>query len=345
MNFEQTSELGRWWTAALAVAMAVLPACGESSASGSGSAGGGGDGGSGSSGSSSSSSGSSSGAGGSSDRVYTPEAGVHSVAANGITLAYAEAGKGPLVILLHGFPDTLHTWDAVVPKLSAAGFHAVTPSLRGYAPSGIPAEDTTVETMGRDVLGLIKALGEEHAIVIGHDWGALAAYAAAALEPTRVDKLVTIAIPHPISLFKHLDVPAAPHFAELTQPDAEQNVRQDDFHYLDQLVARWSPSWKVPAGELDPIKNTFLADGSLHAALGYYRAVSPMLPPELFQPLPMPALTFHGTEDTAGVPALFADQASAFTGPFELVALPTGHFVHREAEDAFGAKLMAFLGS
>jgi pimeloyl-ACP methyl ester carboxylesterase len=319
--------------------MAVLPACDETSGAGSGSAG---DGGSGSS----ASSGSNASSGSSAERTYTPEAGLHTVAANGINIAYAEAGKGPLVILLHGFPDTLHTWDAIVPKLSAAGFHAVTPSLRGYAPSGIPAEDTTFETMGRDVLALIKALGEEHAIVIGHDWGALAAYTAAALEPSRVDKLVTIAIPHPISLFKHLDVPPSPHFAELNQPDAEQKVKQDDFQYLDQLVVRWSPNWKVPAGELDPIKNTFLADGSLHAALGYYRAASsPMLPPELLQPLPMPALTFHGTEDTAGVPALFGDQASAFTGKFELVALPAGHFVHREAEDAFVAKLMAFLGS
>jgi pimeloyl-ACP methyl ester carboxylesterase len=264
--------------------------------------------------------------------------------ANGIEIAYLERGAGPLAVLLHGFPDTPHTWDAVAPRLADAGYRVVAPYLRGYAPSGIPPADTTVETLGRDVLGLLDALGEARAVVIGHDWGAMAAYTAAALAPDRIEKLVAIAIPHPIALFRHPEVPFAPHFMELVQPGAAEMVRADDFRYLDDLVRRWSPAWNVPGGELEEVKRSLAEPGSLEAALGYYRAVSAGLPPQLLAPLPMPTLTLYGAGDHAASPVPFADQAAAFTGRLELVELPAGHFVHREAEAEAIAALLRFLG-
>jgi pimeloyl-ACP methyl ester carboxylesterase len=276
-------------------------------------------------------------------RTYEPEQGTHTVTANGIDIAYFEAGKGPLVVLLHGFPDTPHTWDAVAPRIADAGFHVVMPFERGYAPTSIPSSDPSIEDLGRDALGLIHALGEDHAILVGHDWGALAAYAAASFDPTHIDKLVTIAIPHPIALFMHTDIPFAPHFMELIAPDAENMVRKDDFRYLDELITRWSPTWKVPDGTTDAVKNAFLAPGSLSAAVGHYRAVGPNLPPALLAPLPMPALTFYGTDDHASDPRIFVDQHVAFTGPFELAPEPAGHFVQLEAREAFVTKLLAFL--
>src|SRR5262245_44989399 len=120
------------------------------------------------------------------------------ILANGMRFAYFEEGVGPLVLLLHGFPDTAHTWDEVRPALSQAGFRAVTPFMRGYFPSEIPDDGKyDMETFGRDALALIAALGEKQAVVVGHDWGATAAYAAAILEPSRVQKLITLAVPHP----------------------------------------------------------------------------------------------------------------------------------------------------
>ncbi len=158
-----------------------------------------------------------------------------------------------------------------------------------------------------------------------------------------VPLMMTIAIPHPIALFMHPEVPLAPHFMELIAPGAEDLVRRDDFQYLDDLIARWSPAWDVPSGTTDAVKNAFTAPGSLGAALGYYRALGPNLPPQLLAPLPMPALTFYGTGDHASDPRIFVDQHAAFTGLFELAAEPTGHFVQLEAPDAFATKLLAFL--
>jgi pimeloyl-ACP methyl ester carboxylesterase len=99
------------------------------------------------------------------------------VLANGLRFAFIEEGDGPLALLLHGFPDTAHTWDAVRPALAHAGFRAVSPFTRGYFPTDVPIDAAyDVNTLGRDVLELITALGASKAIVVGHDWGAAAGY-------------------------------------------------------------------------------------------------------------------------------------------------------------------------
>src|ERR1700722_16405688 len=93
------------------------------------------------------------------------------VDANGLRFAYLEEGSGPLVLLLHGFLDTAHSWDDLRPRLAAKGYRAVSPFLRGYPPGAIPDRDPDQETMARDPLALIEALGAREAIVIGHDFG------------------------------------------------------------------------------------------------------------------------------------------------------------------------------
>ena len=109
------------------------------------------------------------------------------IRANGVHFAYLDAGQGPLVLCLHGFPDTAWSFVPLLERLAAAGYRAVAPFMRGYPPSGpAPDGDYRVITLGRDALALIEVLGAQRAVLVGHDWGAAATYIAAALAPERV---------------------------------------------------------------------------------------------------------------------------------------------------------------
>jgi pimeloyl-ACP methyl ester carboxylesterase len=281
-------------------------------------------------------------------RMHIPETGFKTITANGVEFAYFESGSGPLVLLLHGFPDTAHTWDDLRPLLVDAGYRTVAPFMRGYTPSElIPGDDYGVGSQGADVVALIDALGADTAIVIGHDWGALASYAAANLAPDRVERLITLAIPHPLAYLKHPDAMAAsPHFAALAKPDAAEAFAMNDFAGVDQLYATWSPTWDVPAGELEPIKNAYAFPGCLDATLGYYRAYASGVPdPIIFQQTSVRTLSFAGSADGAGDPTVFMDHQDGFTTPALLVTLDAGHFVHREAKAAVADAILAFLAA
>jgi len=238
-------------------------------------------------------------------------------------------------------------WDAITPRLVAAGYRTVAPFMRGYAPSGIPATDAfSVQTLGGDVIGLIEALGETQAIVIGHDWGASAAYAAATIAPERIERLITLSIAHPLAIVQNpMALQASPHFAELAMPDAETAFAADDFSGVDAIYARWSPTWELPADELESVKNAFAFPGCLNAALGYYRAFASATPdPSLFATLATPTLTIYGESDGAGDMSVFEDHASGFTGQIEIVALPNvGHFPQREASVEVSDASLRFL--
>src|SRR5580693_2537119 len=116
------------------------------------------------------------------------------VTANGVQFSYFESGPadGPLALCLHGFPDSAHTWRFLLPELAAAGYHAVAPFMRGYAPSDIsPDGHYQLGAIVRDVNALHEALGaSSNAVIIGHDWGAMATYGAVAHQPDRWRKAV-----------------------------------------------------------------------------------------------------------------------------------------------------------
>src|SRR5262249_46289611 len=193
------------------------------------------------------------------------------VEANGLKFAYLAEGKGPLVLLVHGFPDTAHTWDQVRPAVAARGFRAVSPFTRGYAPTEIPPRDADAETLARDVLALIDALGEKQAIVVGHDWGALAAYGAAAIAPEKLTKLITLAVPHPLSLEQSLsNLWKLRHFVAYKLPGAPRRFAAHDMAALRKICKRWSPEWDPPDEEFRAMRQCFADPRSLDAAFGYY---------------------------------------------------------------------------
>ncbi len=119
------------------------------------------------------------------------------IATNGISLNIAEAGQGPLVLLLHGFPESWYSWRHQFAPLAAAGYHVVAPDMRGYGKSDLPAEITAYcqSEVVKDIIGLIPALGYENAIVIGHDWGAPTAWACALNHPGVVRAVGGLSVP------------------------------------------------------------------------------------------------------------------------------------------------------
>ena len=277
-------------------------------------------------------------------RQHRPETGYKTVQANGIEFAYFEEGEGPLALLLHGFPDTAHTWDDVRPALAKAGYRAVSPFLRGYAPSGIPAKDTDYRTLAEDALALIEALGHDKATLIGHDWGALAVISAAGMAPEKVERLVHVAIPHPAGIKPTLKLAwSTRHFAALRFPGAVARFAADDYAGVDRLYQRWSPGWDYPQEEVEPTKNAFSAPESCNAAIGYYRKISPILPDFLKRKLPMPTLAVAGTTDPGVTVEDFEKAATRYKGPYQVAAIPGGHFCHRESPEAFLDALLPFL--
>ena len=120
------------------------------------------------------------------------------VSANGIRLHVAEAGTGPLVVLLHGFPQFWWSWRHQMLALAAGGFRAVAPDLRGYGASDKPPRGYDALTLAADIAGLVRALGERDAVIVGHDWGAQIAWTMAAVQPRVVRRLVVASVPHPL---------------------------------------------------------------------------------------------------------------------------------------------------
>jgi pimeloyl-ACP methyl ester carboxylesterase len=264
------------------------------------------------------------------------------VQANDLRFAYLEQGQGPLVLLVHGFPDTAHTWSHAMPALAAAGYRAVAPFTRGYFPTEIPADGAyDSDTLGKDLLALIEALGETQAVVVGHDWGASAAYSAAALGPERVRLLITMAIPHPRSVTPTPKLLwTLRHFATLRRKHAAATLAKNDFALVDTLVRRWSPSWKdLPASETEHVKRAFREPGCAAAACAYYRAQGVRLSPSMKLPITVPAVAIAGTEDMIA-PRAYEKARHCFTASYEVVQVPGGHFMHREHPDVFNKELV-----
>lgn len=277
------------------------------------------------------------------------------IQANGLRFGYFEAGNGPLVLLLHGFPDTPHTWDLLSPYLVAAGYRVVAPYLRGYPPSQAPADGNySVLELAKDVIALIASIGYSEAIVIGHDWGAFAAYAAANLAPERIRKLVTLAIPHPHSLKPNLRTMwKARHFITFQfRGWALSQLRKNDLAGIDEIYRRWSPGWSFSAEDLAPVKASLREPGGLAAVLGYYwsfqqTAYGPQ--GEQIRQLvqaktKVPTLALFGEDDGALDQSNLEQTRRCFENTYHLLRIPSaGHFLHREAPQSVNEYILAFL--
>jgi pimeloyl-ACP methyl ester carboxylesterase len=260
----------------------------------------------------------------------------------------SQAGEGPDIVLIHGFPDTPYSFADLQGELVRAGWRVTVPWLRGYHPDTIvPGRPYDFGTLGRDALGLLDALGAPQAVFVGHDWGALMTYVAATIAPERVRGMVTIGIPHPSQLERTpASLFAARHFLGLKLPWAERSARRNDFAYLEKLYSRWAPNWS--GAERDEsvrlVKQALSSQQTLAGALDYYRAL-PLGGSRLLDvPPPVRGLVIGGTVDLIdaelfrATPALLASQSRA------LIVEGAGHWPHREDAAVALPEIVRFVG-
>jgi len=291
-----------------------------------------------------------------------PEFKTGAVQANGLRFLYREMGEGPLALCLHGFPDSPWTYRYLLPELARAGYRAVAPFMRGYAPTEVPADGRyQTSALAADVVALHQALGgDARAVLIAHDWGAVAAYGGAALEPARWQRCVIMNVP-PLAVFGQLafryeQLKRSFYFWFFQMQVSDTIVPENDLAFIDGLWADWSPGYDAKE-DLGHVKECLRNPANLQAAMGYYRA---LFEPARFgspagmeeqaavwgRPLSQPTLYLHGSQD--GCIALNAEAAQgvpAFLGPgseVERVA-GVGHFMLVEKPGQINGRILRFL--
>lgn len=256
----------------------------------------------------------------------------------------------PLVVVLHGFPDHPPTFAPVIARLAAAGFDVVAPWLRGYGDSA-GAGPYDPERLGHDALAIAAACSDAPAFLVGHDWGAVATYAACALAPERVRAAVTIAVPHPRAFLRSFTRTAqlarSWYMLAFQIPGFERVVRARDLTLVDRLWSRWSPG-----ASLTPEARAALhADLAAHwpAPIEYYRdaarAARRGLRGPLLEPIVVPTLQLQGADDGCIAPSACRGQARWFRGDFREEILPgVGHFAQVEDPDGVADRAISWLG-
>ena len=268
------------------------------------------------------------------------------VTANGVDFGYLSCGDGPLALCLHGFPDSAHTWRDLLPALAGAGFRAIAPFMRGYAPTSVPTDGRYQSgVLAQDALALHDALGaDDRAVIIGHDHGAIAAHGAASAAPERWRRVVTLAVPPGdaliTSILTNLDQLKRFWYMFVFQhPFADTIVPAGDLAFVDRLWSEWSPGFDG-AEDLALLKPSLRDPANLTAALGYYRAAlgGVGLDPALddLQAAtghipPQPSLYLHGRADGCiGVEVAEMAAAQAPDNLHVAIVDGVGHFLHRE---------------
>ena len=271
-----------------------------------------------------------------------------------------ELGQGPLVILLHGFPDHRGTWRHQLPALAAAGFHAVAPSLRGYEASSQPRDrQYRVAHLAEDVAAWIDALGAPQAHLVGHDWGAVVAMAAANHLGDRVASLATLTVPplHRISAMIRYRPGALGRlwYMALFQSRflPERLLKDPEGRLVRRLWRDWSPSWSCPEAEMREVIRAMRQPGVGRAALSYYRQLPDCLSQAgrrswalLRQKVQPPTLALRGAEDGCIDPAVYEvglREEDFARGVQSEVFEGVGHFLHQEAPERFNERLITWL--
>ena len=290
------------------------------------------------------------------------------VHANGIRLHVAETGEGPLVLLLHGFTGFWWSWRHQLGALADAGFRTVAVDLRGYGDSDKPPRGYDGWTLAGDVGGLIKALGEPRAHLVGHAWGGMLAWTVAALHPRLVRSVTSVSATHPMALRRQMrrtalhrgttnQARALGHVFRAQVPLApERWLTRDNAATVEELMRRWSgPQWtETPdfAAAVGRHRSAMMVRGVAHSALEYYRwAGRSQLRGEgrrfseaMQRKVTVPVLQIAGAADPCLLPRTLAESSAWATRRVRTTTLDdVGHFPQQEAPTATNRLLTEFL--
>ncbi|MEU6645062.1 alpha/beta hydrolase [Saccharomonospora sp. NPDC046836] len=289
------------------------------------------------------------------------------VSANGIRLHVAEAGTGPLVLLLHGFGEFWWTWHHQLRSLAEAGFRVVAADLRGYGDSDKPPRGYDAWTLAGDIAGLVRALGERQAHLVGHAWGGMLAWTAATLHPRVVSSVSVVSGAHPLALRSAISrtvlrrrgsqARAMAHLLRFQVPMApERWLVKDDAAAVERLMRAWSgEAWRRSAdfaGTAGTFRHAMLVAGVAHSSLEYYRwafrsqfrGEGRRFTEAVDARLRMPVLQLHGSADPCILPATARDSAPWLGPRSRFETLPgIGHFPQLEDPEHTTKALVAFL--
>ena len=277
--------------------------------------------------------------------------------ADGIRMHYVTQGEGKLLLLLHGFPDFWYVWRLQISKL-ANHFRVVAPDLRGCNETDKPkgVDKYQLHLLARDILGLIHALDEELAIVVGHDWGGVVAWSLAAFNPEIVEKLVVLNAPHPNAyttrtkgLLRQLQKSWYVFFFQTAEIPEEVLSRNDYFFLKEMLRSSFLRKDVLTEADLKIYAEAWSKPGALTATINYYRAN--MNPAILFSErtiafpkIKSPTLVIWGEKDAALSKDLIADTDEFVDAPYSIKFLPNcGHWVQLEEPEIVNKCILEFL--
>jgi pimeloyl-ACP methyl ester carboxylesterase len=263
-----------------------------------------------------------------------------------VTLHYVEEGEGPLIVLLHGFPEFWYSWRKQIPALVAAGFRVIAPDLRGYNDSTKPTDfhAYNVLNVARDIAALIVQSGDSPCTVIGHDWGGVTAWFLAMVHPDVVARLIVLNAPHPVPFSRELRrsseqklrsayqlffaMPLLPRLALrfLLPPLMKKMARLDD-----EELAEYRKVWSKPR--------------ALQSMLDYYRAMKRHRAElrGVIKRIDVPTMLIWGEPDAVFIRAS-SENFAEWVPDLRVERLPgTGHFVQSLAPEAVNERLVSFL--
>ncbi|MCA9435969.1 MAG: alpha/beta hydrolase [Candidatus Omnitrophica bacterium] len=262
---------------------------------------------------------------------------------NGVKIHYVTKGKGPLIVLIHGFPEFWYSWRNQIDPL-AEHFKVVAIDMRGYNKSDQPegAENYKMRFLVEDVGAVIHHFQEEKAIVVGHDWGGMVAWSFAMFHPEMTEKLIILNLPHPKGFSRELATNSeqqknSQYARDLQKPGAASSLTPE-------RLASW-----VATGEEREAYIEAFGRSSIAGMVDYYNANYPKEPytydeEKTYPPIQCPVLQFHGLEDPYLLKGALDGTWDWIDNEYTLVTIPdAGHFVHQDAPEIVTRRMLSWL--